>query len=127
MLEQTADKSILPAPDSEVARRRRRWREIKDRAARYGVGFGGVSVIITIVLIFFYLLYVVMPLFSGARIETAASYQTSVTESRFLSMNEYNDVALSVNKDGTASFFNAENGKIMLEVALPVSPNAITS
>jgi phosphate transport system permease protein len=127
MLEQTADKSILPAPDSEVARRRRRWREIKDRAARYGVGFGGVSVIITIVLIFFYLLYVVMPLFSGATIETAASYQTSVTESRFLSMNEYNDVALSVNKDGTASFFNAENGKIMLEVALPVSSNAITS
>ncbi|WP_438970746.1 ABC transporter permease subunit [Methylophaga sp.] len=127
MLEQTANESVLPAADSAVAKRRRNWREIKDRVARYGVGFGGISVIIAIVLIFFYLLYVVLPLFSGASIETEKQYQTQMTESRFLSMNEYNDVALSVSIDGKAQFFEANNGEIMLDVIIPVKSDAITS
>lgn len=127
MYEETADKSVLPAPDSAIARRRRSWRGIKDRAAKYGIGFGGISVILAIVLIFFYLLYVVLPLFSGASIETETLYQSKVTESRYLSMNEYNDVALSVNADGTAKFFEAKNGNTMLDVTLPVDADAISS
>lgn len=127
MHEQTADKSVLPAQDSAIAKRRRSWRGVKDQVAKYGVGFGGISVILAIVLIFFYLLYVVLPLFSGASIETETLYQSELKDSRYLSMNEYNDVALSVNADGSAHFFKANSGETMLDVTFPVQGNAISS
>lgn len=127
MHEQTADKSVLPAQDSAIAKRRRSWRGVKDQVAKYGVGFGGISVILAIVLIFFYLLYVVLPLFSGASIETETLYQSELKDSRYLSMNEYNDVALSVNADGSAHFFKANSGETMLDVTFPVDANAISS
>lgn len=127
MLEQSADNSVLPAADSRVAKRRRAWRETKDRAAKYGVALGGISVILAIVLIFFYLLYVVMPMFQGADIETKAEYQTEIGQSRYLSMNEYNDVALTVNADGQVRFFEAETGETMFEPELPLADSSISS
>lgn len=127
MHEQTADNSVLPAPGSRVAKRRRAWRETKDKIAKYGIGFGGVSVIFAIVLIFFYLLYVVMPLFQGASLETRDEYQSSLADTQFLSLNEYNDVALSVNMDGTAHFFSAETGDSMLDVELPLNADEIST
>ena len=127
MLEQTADKSVLPAPDSKVAKRRRAWRETKDRIAKHAIGFGGISVIIAIVLIFFYLLYVVLPLFSGASTEVEAEYQSDIHHTQFLALNEYNDVALSVTDTGTALFFEAANGTPMLDVTLPVQAENITT
>lgn len=127
MLEQTADNSVLPAADSRVAKRRRAWRETKDRVAKYGVAFGGISVILAIVLIFFYLLYVVLPMFQGADLETKAEYQTEIGQSRYLSMNEYNDVALTVNADGQVRFFAAQSGETMLDAELPFGDNTISS
>lgn len=127
MLEETADNSVLPAPDSRVAKRRRAWRETKDRVAKYGVAFGGISVIFAIVLIFFYLLYVVMPMFQGAEIEAKTEYQSEINQSRYLSLNEYNDVALTVNADGEVRFFEAETGATMLEPEMPLADNSISS
>lgn len=128
MVEQTADdKTVLPAPDSAKAKRRRAWREVKDKLARYGVGFGGISVIFAIVLIFFYLLYVVLPLFQGADLETKTLYQTEMQQSEFVTLNEYNDVALTVNGDGTARFFAAESGETMLDVEFPIQDKTISS
>jgi len=51
-----------------------RWRLLKDRGISFGMGVGGVSVIAAIALIFFYLLYVVLPLFLPADIEQTASF-----------------------------------------------------
>jgi phosphate transport system permease protein len=128
MVEQTADENtVLPAPDSATAKRRRAWREVKDKLARYGVGFGGISVIFAIVLIFFYLLYVVLPLFQGADLETKTLYQTEMQQSEFVTLNEYNDVALTVNGDGTARFFAAESGETMLDVEFPIKDKTISS
>ncbi|MCX4186419.1 ABC transporter permease subunit [Methylophaga sp. OBS4] len=110
-----------------MAKRRRAWRELKDRAAKYGVGLGGISVILAIVLIFFYLLYVVMPLFSGADIETRSEYASNMTHSAYLSLDEYNDVALSVSKQGQVRFFEAANGKLVLEPELPLAGKNISS
>jgi ABC-type uncharacterized transport system permease subunit len=41
----------------------RKWRMLKDKIAQYSMPLGGISIIIAITLIFFYLLYVVLPLF----------------------------------------------------------------
>jgi phosphate transport system permease protein len=128
MVEQTADENtVLPAPDSPTAKRRRAWREVKDKLARYGVGFGGISVIFAIVLIFFYLLYVVLPLFQGADLETKTLYQTEMQQGEFVTLNEYNDVALSVNANGSARFFAADSGETMLDVEFPIQDKIISS
>lgn len=128
MVEHSLQESVLPAPDSRVAVRRRAWREFKDRLAQYGVAIGGVSVIFAIVLIFFYLLYVVMPLFHGADMKAKAEYSTSINNSTYLTLNEYNDVALTLDMQGKLEFFDANNGKAILDVTLPLPEQAkITS
>lgn len=120
MVEHSLQQGVLPAPHSPVAIRRRAWREFKDRLAKYGVAIGGVSVIFAIVLIFFYLLYVVMPLFHGADMKTEATYSTSIHNSRYLTLNEYNDVALTLDMQGKLAFFDANNGHSLLDVTLPL-------
>ena len=49
-------------------------RQLKDRLMTWFMGFGGISVIIAIVLIFFYLLYVVFPMFLPAHMERVGEY-----------------------------------------------------
>jgi len=46
----------------------RGWRMIKDRIFGAVMGVGGVTVIIALVTIFFYLLWVVLPLFKSAEL-----------------------------------------------------------
>lgn len=128
MVEESMSTSVLPATDSPVAIRRRAWREFKDRLAKYGVAFGGMSVIFAIVLIFFYLLYVVFPLFHGADMDVHAEYTSSTEAPIYLTLNEYNDVALMADMQGQLTFFNANNGEAMLKPTLPLpTDSAITS
>ena len=54
-------------------------RFLKDRMAHWGVAAGGLGVILAILLIFFYLLYEVAPLFKGAEISEVSHYQKSET------------------------------------------------
>ena len=54
MAEQTIENSVIAAANSKTARRRRNWREFKDKLARVVVTGGGIMVIVAIVLIFFY-------------------------------------------------------------------------
>ncbi|HIM38403.1 MAG TPA: ABC transporter permease subunit [Methylophaga aminisulfidivorans] len=127
MQEQTVEDSVLPAPGSKVANRRRAWREVKDRIAKYGVAVGGISVILAIVLIFFYLLYVVMPLFQGASLKTEATYHSDFKQPAFLSLNEYNTVAMAVEASGMVRFFDAKTGKTMTETSLPLAGKTIST
>ncbi len=128
MVEHTLKDSVLPALDSPIAKRRRAWREFKDRSAKYGVAAGGMMVIFAIVLIFFYLLTVVMPLFNGAEMDVESEYEMAANNSRYLTLNEYNDVALTLNMQGQARFFDANDGHLLLEPTLPITADVeITS
>jgi len=128
MVEHTLKDSVLPALDSPIAKRRRAWREFKDRTAKYGVAAGGMMVIFAIVLIFFYLLTVVMPLFHGADMDVESEYELGANSSRYLTLNEYNDVALTLNMQGQARFFDANDGHVLLEPTLPITADVeITS
>jgi phosphate transport system permease protein len=93
-----------------------RWRLIKDRLARYGVVVGGLGVIVAIALIFFYLLYVVYPLFLPAKAESVNQY--SVPESVagktvLLEMEEQNEVAARFTDTGQVVFFQVATGNII--------------
>ncbi|WED22322.1 ABC transporter permease subunit [Vibrio sp. JC009] len=62
-------------PQAEFSLKERdRTRYIKDRVARTLVTSGGVTVLLALVLIFFYLISIVLPVFSGASLEKVADY-----------------------------------------------------
>ncbi|MEQ1545420.1 ABC transporter permease subunit [Methyloglobulus sp.] len=100
-----------------------KWRLIKDAFARYGVVVGGLGVIVAIVLIFFYLLYVVLPLFGSATATSIAEYD--VPEKAFgktvlLETEEQNEVAVRFTDSGQVVFFDVVTGKTLLNQAITI-------
>ncbi len=99
-------------------------RRLIDNIARYGIGFGGLSVIMAIVLIFFYLLWVVLPIFSSAEVHTNDSYIASSLESGntiLIVPEESGKLAMRLTNDAKAVFFEQSNGKTLkvIDLELP--------
>lgn len=108
---------------SEASASHRARRKLKDVLTRYAVGFGGISVIIAIVLIFFYLLIVVLPLFQSADVEKRASYSVPGAvqdETLYLAMEEQAEIGVRFTTTGKAIFFELANGKVIREELLPI-------
>ncbi len=109
--------------------RYRKMRYLKDRLATVGVGIGGWSILTAILLIFAYLLYEVMPMFTPASMASEAVYQSpSNSAVRYLAMEEQNEVALRIGANGDVVFFNAENGEVVSrsELDLPADVSVTT-
>jgi phosphate transport system permease protein len=107
------------------------WRLIKDLLARYGVVAGGLGVIVAIVLIFFYLLYEVVPLFIPASADPAGVYQVPEQASGktlLLTIEEQNEVAARFTDSGQVVFFDAATGKTLSRQSVAIPEGArITS
>ncbi len=104
-----------------------RWRLIKDSLARYGVVIGGLGVIVAIALIFFYLLYVVYPLFISATAESVHQYQVpeaSLGKTVLLGVEEQNEVAVRFTDAGQVIFFEVATGKNILTEAIKIPEGA---
>ncbi|KDM91904.1 ABC transporter permease subunit [Photobacterium galatheae] len=80
-----------------------RRRQLKDRVARFSVIAGGISVLLTLVLIFFYLLYVIVPVFSPARITSLQSFTAPLSGTQAVRLNEQNTYAFHFASDGQVS------------------------
>lgn len=99
-------------------------RRLFDNIARYGIGFGGLGVIMAIVLIFFYLLWVVLPIFSSAEVHTNDSYIASSLESGstlLIVPEESGKLAMRITNEAKAVFFEQSNGKTfkVIDLKLP--------
>ncbi len=91
-----------------------KWRLIKDKMTEYAVVAGGLGVIVAIVLIFFYLLYVVFPLFESAEAKSLNQYpvpEQNLGQTVFLAMEEQNEIAARFTETGKVVFFAAKDGK----------------
>ena len=103
-------------------RRKRRIRALKDRLTRWYVLIGGLAVLGAITLIFFYLAYVVLPLFRGAELDVRApltpAWLGSVQKPLLLSVEEQNQVAMRVAADGQVLFFDLDSGNELSRQAL---------
>lgn len=91
-------------------------RLVKDVLAKHAVTLGGGSVILAIALIFFYLFYVVAPLFKSAEIEHVASYsltQTEPSETLHLAMEEQSEIGVRFIREGAAEFYDLESGSLI--------------
>ncbi|MGR5228217.1 ABC transporter permease subunit [Photobacterium damselae] len=89
-----------------------RLRRIKDSWARVGVTAGGISVLITLVLIFFYLLYVIGPIFSSVTVKPSQQFSLPLQgQTAALGTDDNNQLAYRFSFEGTVDFvrlFRAE-------------------
>ncbi|MBM7454850.1 phosphate transport system permease protein [Oceanisphaera litoralis] len=96
---------------------RRRW--FKDRLAHIGVTTGGILVLVALLLIFFYLLYVVKPIFDGARVEPGQQFSLAVSgtemgNTALLGIEEQNELMYRFNDRGEVNFYSLpEKGKLV--------------
>ena len=100
-----------------------RWRLLKDKIVAQAVVFGGLSIILAIVLIFFYLLYVVFPLLLPAHAEAVNQYnapEQALGKTVFLSMEEQNEVGVRFTDQGKVIFFNVADGTTLRIDPLPI-------
>jgi phosphate transport system permease protein len=105
----------VSADRDEDARRDRR-RALADRVATRLVGVGGLGVIAAVGGLLLFLLWVVTPLFAGARIEPQASFPLPVAEAGptlQLAVEDSNEIAWRVTGDGRIAFFDPRDGTLL--------------
>ena len=79
-------------------------RKVKDKLARYGVTAGGIFVLVTLILIFFYLLYVILPIFSSVKVTPQQQFSTSFhNQTAALRVSDNNNHLFRLAKDGSLS------------------------
>nr|WP_314491241.1 ABC transporter permease subunit [uncultured Pseudomonas sp.] len=104
--------------------RKRRIRALKDHLTRWYVFVGGLAVLGAITLIFFFLGYVVFPLFQGADLTTKQAmtpvWMQDAGKPLMLSIEEQNQVGMRVSDKGLVLFFNVKNGDELSRVNLPL-------
>ncbi len=93
-----------------------RWRSRKDKLASRIIGLGGLVVIAAVLLILFYLLYVVSPLFlpakmSRANLEGDAAWLNNDTV--FLALEEQQQVAFRIAGSGKVEFFSLDDMQLV--------------
>ncbi|SFI09158.1 phosphate transport system permease protein [Pseudomonas guineae] len=118
--------------NTPALQRKRRIRALKDRCARWAVSLGGMAVLGAITLIFFYLGYVVLPMFQGASIEPRKPVQVAWLNEAgaplLLALEEQNQVAMRLDQKGQVQFFDAKQMQALSKVQLPLPADAqITS
>ncbi|NQD38469.1 ABC transporter permease subunit [Permianibacter sp. IMCC34836] len=113
--------SVRALLDAQTASGRHTLRTAKDKLARYAIAFGGWLVIAAVLLIFFYLLSVVYPVFKSASIEAHDSHNGSVPVSSVLMrMDEYGELSTHIGSDGVIRVLRNASGAVELEQPLPL-------
>ncbi|MAM87720.1 ABC transporter permease subunit [Allohahella sp. A8] len=117
--------TLIPSPeldfDTPALQRYRKRRAFKDKAASVSVAVGGMSVIVAVSLIFFYLLYEVIPLFKSASIEEVTSYPLpgEAQQTWWLAMEEQGEIGMRLTEDSVV-FFAVDDGVVIKQERLPV-------
>ncbi len=110
--------------NTPALKRKRRIRAFKDRFARWAVSVGGMAVLGAITLIFFYLAYVVMPMFQGASLESRKPVQVAwlneAAAPLLLTQEEQNQMAMRLDQNGRVQFFDAKTMQAMTSFQLPI-------
>lgn len=110
--------------------KRIRIRNLKDAASKHSISVGGISVIFAVLLIMFFLLYVVLPLFMPPSIEKSTEYAVPGAKSEqtlFYGVDEYQTTAVRFSESGALTGFNIADGAINLEETLPLNGAEIST
>lgn len=110
-----------PVAIASRSERFHRWRMRKDKIARRVIALGGLVVIAAVLLILFYLLYVVIPLFVPAKMTQERLGELSQWQGQrtaYLALEEQQQVALRVDFQAVAKFFRLDDLGILETVRL---------
>ena len=112
-----------PGPVAQTARSERfhRWRGRKDLLARRVIGLGGLLVIAAVLLMLFYLLHVVSPLFLPASLsqtDIGSNADWSKKATAFLSLEEQQQLALRIDQNGMAEFISLDGLAVVESIPL---------
>ncbi len=117
--------SVTPKPGK--SERFHRLRRRKENVAHWLIAFGGVGVVAAMVLILFYLLWVVLPLFFAPSTQTAMLGERSAwaASTRLVVLDERGDVAFRIGADGSLEFFRVPGLEPVGEFDLPLTHNGV--
>jgi phosphate transport system permease protein len=94
-------------------------RVIKDNLVKYGISGGGTLVLVTLLLIFGYLLYVVLPIFAPVTIELKKEFSYQNPAKLLASgLDEQSDVSYQIDDAGRLSFYSLRDedlGELLLD------------
>ncbi len=110
--------------------KRIRRRNLKDAISKYSISVGGIGVIFAVLLIMFFLLYVVAPLFAPPSIHKAQEYAipgNQSSETIYYGIDEYQTTAVRFDRAGGLAGFTVNDGNVYLEQQLPLNGNEITA
>ncbi|WP_127471268.1 ABC transporter permease subunit [Thiomicrorhabdus aquaedulcis] len=120
------DKALKgPLFDKRIKRR-----NLKDTIAAVGITVGGISVIFAVLLIMFFLVYVVGPLFISASVEKANQYTVpggASEKTLYYAMDEYQESAVRFSASGKMFGFTVATGETTLVEDLPLGGQTISS
>ncbi|MCD8551439.1 MAG: ABC transporter permease subunit [Shewanella xiamenensis] len=110
------------APHSMLKGGRSSRRAFKDKAAQIGVTIGGTMVFVALLLIFFYLLYVIKPIFDSADVTPvkSVSYQHAEVATLMVGADEQNEVMYRVAADGQVDFYTVADGSLLSSFTPPL-------
>ncbi len=110
--------------------KRIRRRNLKDAISKHSISIGGIGVIFAVLLIMFFLLYVVMPLFAPPSIEKGVEYKvpgSANEKTLYYGIDEYQTTAMRFTESGRLIGFNVADGSLNLQETLPLNGATITT
>lgn len=104
-------------------------RRLKDRLARLSVTGGGIAVLLALLLIFFYLAYVVFPLFKNPSVSVDHTLSLGFDHpAEQLGMDDNNQLGYRYSKQGALTVFSLEgDGKVIAREQLAIAPTSFYS
>ncbi|MEO2267950.1 ABC transporter permease subunit [Pseudoalteromonas sp. YIC-656] len=94
-----------------------RSRLVKDKIAQFSITSGGVMVLVALLLIFFYLLYVVQPIFESAHIQERDNFSVATKDVVGLGLEEQTEIAYLLERNGTVDFYNIQEQGFGTQIA----------
>ncbi|ABZ77381.1 binding-protein-dependent transport systems inner membrane component [Shewanella halifaxensis HAW-EB4] len=89
-------------------------RAIKDKAAQIGVTVGGTMVFVALLLIFFYLLYVIKPIFDSADVTPVVSAEFyDPKPALMVGSDEQNEIMYRVSQLGKVDFYDTQTSQLL--------------
>ena len=111
-------------PDAERRQKLRRRRAFRDGFSLYGVGTGGIGVILALALIFVYLFYEAFPLLKPVSVDLGVEYtvpgDAEPAPTLHLTLDRFEQIGARFSKSGTITFFDANTGAVQKRLAVPV-------
>jgi phosphate transport system permease protein len=102
-------------------------KKIMDKAAHWGITFGGAAVIFVIIALFIFIFLEVLPLLKGAKVVGENTYSLS-GKAIVVGVDEHQEVAYAIYEEGKVDFVSLLDGKLIKRHSIEgIKGSAITS